>query len=116
MNKIILLGLRDLYTDEQIKAQRDYAVFLIAQRISEEKVDSNSDKAAALKYRLQIIELSGLTDIGAGKDIVATKQMSKSQKQRWLIEQEIGRDDYEPFMDWLFGKIPNLIEDYKENL
>lgn len=115
MNKIILTGLRDIYTDEEIKPQRDYAIWLIAQRISEEKMDSNSDTDnEGIKYRLKILELSGLTDIKESKDIVALKGMSKSQKQRWRITSEVGTEDYEPFMDWLFVKLDNLIEDYKD--
>jgi len=115
LNKIILLGLRDLFTEETIEPQTDYGLFLIAQRISEEKEDSNSDDDSVIKYRLKIDHIDYAINLKTGKEFSTAKGYTPSQKQRFAIEKEVGKDDYEKMMNWLLNKIPSLAEEYRNN-
>jgi hypothetical protein len=114
MNKIILLGLRDLATDENLESQTDYGVFLVAQRVSEEKEDQDSDDEPVIKYRLRIDHIDSITKLGQTKEIKFEKGRSPSEKQRFVIINELGVDEYEPFMNWLLLKIPGLAEEYRD--
>jgi hypothetical protein len=116
MNKIILTGVRDIKTDEKIKAGKDYVFSLLAQRISEELIDSNSDEETdGVKYRCKVLSLEQILEVGTSDPVKFEKGKSPSQKQRFIIEGELGTDMYEPFMSWLLGKIPVLCEKFREN-
>jgi len=105
MNKIILTGLRDLKTTEEFLPQKEYGIFLIAERISEEKMDTFSDEAPdEKKYRLKISHVQDILDLKEKKNIKFEKGKSPSQKQRYLIENELGETEYEFFMAWLLNK------------
>ena len=113
MNKIILTGIRDIKTDETIEANKDYGIFLVASRISEEKMDSQSDdEFDDIKYRLKVSHLDSIVDLKENKNIKHEKGMTKSQKLRWIVEQELG--EYEAFMDWLLANQAKIFEMYKE--
>jgi len=115
LNKIVLLGLRDLFTEEKIEPQTDYGLFLIAQRVSEEKEDSESDDESVIKYRLKIDHIDYAINLKTSKEFGTSKGYTPSQKQRFAIEREVGSDDYESMMNWLLGKIPGLAEEYRNN-
>lgn len=115
MNKIVLLGMRDIATDENIEAGKDYLLSLMAQRISEEKMDSNSDdENDGIKYRMKVSHLEQILEVGNSKELKFEKGKSPSQKQRWVIESQLGVDQYEPFMRWLLTKMDYLINKYEE--
>lgn len=114
MNKLVLLGLRDVALDDNIKAGTDYEVVLTAQRISEEKMDSNDDKEVdGIKYRLRVSHLNSITEVGASQSLVISPGKTPSQKQRWVIINELGEDEYEPFMKWLLLKMNYLFTIYE---
>lgn len=117
MNKIILTGIRDIKTDEEIEAGKDYVFSLIASRISEEIMDSHSDEESdGKKYRCKIISLEQILKVGDSKEIKFEKGKSPSQKQKYVIEGELGSDLYEQFMAWLLQRIPALCEKFRENI
>ncbi len=108
------MNVRDLATDEKLLSQTDYGIFLIAQRVSEEKEDSESDDLPIIKYRLKVERIDNVINLKTNADIKFEKGKSPSQKQRFLIERELGKGEYPLFMGWIMGKLPNLIEDYKD--
>ena len=114
MNKIVLLGVRDLATDEKLKPQTDYAISLIAQRISEEKEDQDSDDNQVIKYRLKVDHVELIQEIGTSNEIKFEKGKSPSEKQRFAIIKDLGDDEYQAFMSWLLLKIPSLTEEYRD--
>jgi hypothetical protein len=117
MNKIVFLGMNNLMTDEKIEAQKDYGIMLTAQRISEEKLDSDSDEDnAGIKYRIKVSHIDSIIDLGKGKNVKFEKGKSPSQKQKWVIIGEIGDDGYENFMSWLLTRIPELCNEWREQL
>lgn len=106
--------MRDIATDENIEAGKDYILSLIAQRVSEEKMDSNSDDDNdGIKYRMKISHLEQILEVGNSKELNFEKGKSPSQKQRWVIESQLGTDEYESFMKWLLLRMDVLIEDYQ---
>lgn len=117
MNKIILTGIRDIKTDEEIEAGKDYVFSLIASRISEEIMDSHSDEESdGKKYRCKVISLEQILEVGKSNPIKFEKGKSPSQKQKYVIEGELGGDLYEQFMAWLLQRIPALCEKFRENI
>lgn len=114
MNKIVLLGVRDLATEETIKPQTDYAISLIAQRISEESEDQDSDDNPVIKYRLKVDHIELIQEIGTSNEVKFEKGKSPSEKQRFAITRQTGDDEYQPFMAWLLVKIPDLIDEYRD--
>ena len=107
--------MRDIATDENIEAGKDYLLSLMAQRISEEKMDSNSDdENDGIKYRMKVSHLEQILEVGNSKELKFEKGKSPSQKQRWVIESQLGVDQYEPFMRWLLTKMDYLINKYEE--
>ena len=114
MNKVILLGIRDLATEEEIKPQKDYGIFLVGQRISEELEDSDSDDEPVKKYRIKVERVDSVVELGDNKDIKFEKGKSPSEKQRFAIIRELGDDEYGSFMSYLLTKIPQLCEEYRD--
>lgn len=112
MNKIVLTGLRDLPTDDYLEPQTDYGIFLVAQRISEEKMDDEED---CFKYRLKMLYVDSLVDLKTSKELKFEKGNSPSQKQRFRISQNLGEDCYDGMMAYLMSRMDELCEDYKEN-
>jgi hypothetical protein len=113
VNRIVLLGQRDLATDETILPQRDYGLILTASRISEEKMDDEED---TFKYRLKILHIDNIFDLREQKQVKFNRGKSPSQKLRWLIVERLGEADYENFIGYLMGRIDELTESYKEQL
>lgn len=116
MNKIVLLNVRDLATDEKIEPQVDYGIFLIAQRISEEKEDQDSDDNPVIKYRLKVDRIDQVINLKTKEEVKAKQKMTSSQRQRLAVERELGTTEYDYFMKWLLAKIPALCDEYKETL
>jgi hypothetical protein len=108
MNKIILVGVRSLATDEQIKPMRDYEIKLIAERISEEKID-NED--SYLKFRLKVSEISEIKELGETKPIPTVKATTPSQILRYRVESELGT--YDDFMQWLLVNTDRIFDEYR---
>lgn len=114
MNKIVLLGIRDLATDETIDPQTDYGIFLIAQRISVENEDQDSDYEPVKKYRLKVERIESVMNLKTKAEVKFEKGKTKSQKWRFIVEKEVG--DYDGLMDWLIANQNKVIELYKESL
>ena len=114
MNKIVLLGIRDLATDETIEPQTEYGLFLIAERISEEKEDQHSNDEPVKKYRLKVDRIDSVMNLKTKSEIKIEKGKTKSQKWRFIVEKEIG--DYDSLMDWLIANQNKIFEMYKEDL
>jgi hypothetical protein len=113
-NQIILTGVRNLITDDTLKPQRDYLIELVAERISEEKMDTFSDsETEQTKYRLKVSEIKSITDIG-GTKIEIKQGKSLSQKWRFIVEKEAG--EYEAVMNWMLSNSNTIIEMYRESL
>jgi len=111
MNKIKLFGKSNLATDDFIKANRDYGIFLIASRISEEKPDDED----YFVYRLKISHIESINDLKESKKIEFKNGQSPSQKLRFIIEQNLGQDEYENMMGYLLSRMDSLCDDYREN-
>lgn len=111
MKRISLLGTRDLHTDEEIKPQRDYGIFLVASRISEEKTDDENE----IKYKLKISHIQELIDLQENREVKFEKGKSPSQKLRFLIESNLGDEEYENFIKYIMGRIDELCDNYREN-
>jgi len=110
--KITLLGLRDLETDQPLLDQRDYGIMLVGALYSTEKLTD----ASQLKYRLKITHIEQIIDLKEHKEVKFEKGKSPSQKQRWRIEEKLGKEEYENFMGWLLGKMDSLTEEYIEQM
>jgi hypothetical protein len=113
MNRIILTGLRDLATDEFIKSQRDYGLFITASRVSQEEMD---DEPGCFKYRLKMDHVDSIFDLKEKKDVGFEKGKSPSQKMRFRIINLLGEEEYENFMSYLMGRLDGISEDYLDNL
>jgi len=112
MPKIKLLGIRDLITDDIIEAQKDYGIFLVASRVSEEKTDDEEE----LIYRLRVTHIDSITDLKDHKEVKFEKGKSPSQKLRFRITEKLGEEDYPVFIDYLMGRIDEITDDYLETL
>jgi glucan phosphorylase len=112
MNKIILLGLRDLATEEKIEPMTDYGIFLIGQRVSEELEDQDSDDKPVSKYRIKIERIDSIMNLKTKSEIKFEKGKSPSQKMRYLVETKT--QSYDDFMKWALGNIDRLCEEYLE--
>lgn len=110
MNKITLQGLRDLYTDDSIKPQTDYGLFIVASRVSEEKMDDDT----GLKFRMKFERIDQIFDLKEKRPIEFQKGKSPSQTQRWRITEKLGEEEYEPFMKYLLSRMEELTDDYIE--
>ena len=111
MNKIKLLGKSELATDNFIKSQRDYGLFLIASRISEEKPDEED----YFVYRLKISHIESIVDLKENKKVEFKNGQTPSHKMRFRIEQNLSKDEYESMINYLLSRMDELTEDYKEN-
>ena len=113
MNKIILLGVRDLKTDEEIKPDIDYGIFLVASRCEVAIPDTHSDEDPdEKKFKLKISHIDSIIDIKTSKNIKYEKGKSPSQIMRWRITEKLGNEEYENFMKYLIGRIDGLTDDY----
>jgi len=112
MNKIILLGLRDLKTDEIILPMREYEITLIAERVALEKPDSFSDEEEENIYKLKISHIDKIKDLGEAREVKFEKGKTPSQKLRLLTENKLGREDYASFINYLMGRFEELSDDY----
>lgn len=108
MNKIVLVGIRALMTDERIKPQRDYEIKLIAERISEERIDNEE---SYLKFRLKVSEIREIKELGETKPIPTVKANTQSQVLRYRIESELGT--YDDFMQWLLVNTDRIFDEYR---
>lgn len=115
MNKIVLVGLRDIKTDEKIEPNIDYGVFLVASRISEEKMDTFTDEEPDdIKYKLKISHIDNIVALKDAKEVKFKSGQSDSQKWRWIVEQKTG--EYNHFMQWMFANQDKIIESYLDTL
>lgn len=113
MNKIILTGIRDLETDEVLPPQTDFKITLIAERISEEKMDTYSDSdTEETKYRLKVSSIQSIEHLLGDKKVEVKYGRTPSQKWRWLVEQNIG--DYDKFMGWMLSHPEIIFNEYQE--
>jgi len=88
---------------------------ILAQRTSEEKMDSDSDDDNdGIKYRMKILHLDSIMDLQESRQLKIKDGRSKSQKYRWVIEQKVG--DYDGYMDWLIGNADKHTEEYLEHI
>jgi len=111
MNKIVLTGVRNIATDDKIKPQRDYGIYLIAERISEEKIDNEEN---CYKYRLKVSQIEALEDLNESKKVEINKEIPKTKSQIWrfIVEKELG--EYDAFMDWQVVNQDRLFDEYRE--
>jgi predicted transcriptional regulator len=114
MNKIVLLNVRELMTDNIILPQADYKIEMTAQRVSEEKEDQDSDDEPVIKYRLKVVTIDDITCLKDGVKLNIGNGKTSSQKQKFFIDRELGKDSYNDFMKWLLPQIPRLCEEYRE--
>ena len=116
MNKIVLLKVRDLPTEENIEPSKDYKITLIAQRKSEEKLDSNTDdEYESMKYRMEVLYIEEIIDLKTNTKIKIEKGLTQSQKNRFVIEQYLG-DEYDSFCAWWrVNECEKACEKYREN-
>lgn len=107
--------MRDIKTLEDFKANRDYAIMLVASRISKEIPDSFTDEESKddIIYKLKVVNVDSVMDLKEKKQIEIKKGQTKSQKWRWIVEQELG--EYENFMDFLIANQDKIFEMYREN-
>jgi hypothetical protein len=111
--KIKLLGVRDLITDETIRPQRDYGITMTASRISEEVED---DDPEAITYKMRVERIDGITDLRESRPVAIEKGRTKSQKLRYLVENKLGKEEYQYYMDWLMSNIEKHTEEYLDYL
>lgn len=107
--KIVLTGLRDLQTDDNILSQRDYGIFLVASLLSEEKYADDDE----IKYKLKISHIQSIDDLKEHKQVKFENKQTPSQKLRWVVEQELG--EYENFINWLLANQDKIFDMYREN-
>lgn len=114
MNTIKLLGVRDIKTDQQIESNIDYGLVFIASRISKEIPDTfeEGESKDDLIYKLKVINLEAVYDLKTRTPLEVEHGQTKSQKLRWRVEQSLGKDEYDLFMDYLMGRIDELTDDY----
>jgi len=115
MNKIILTGVRNIKTDETIEANKDYGIFLVASRLSEEKMDTFSDEEKdEVKYKLKVSHIDSITDLKEHKELKFKDGQTPSQKWRYIVECELG--EYENFMAWQMAHATEIFEMYREDI
>ena len=118
MNTIKLLGIRDLKTDEHINSNKDYGILLIASRISKEIPDifEEGESRDDITYKLKVERVDAIYDLKEKTPVEFRHGKTSSQKYRWLIEQNLGKSDYDNFMKWQMSKVDSDCEIYRENL
>jgi hypothetical protein len=117
-NKIKLLGVRDLQSDDQIQANTDYGILLIASRISCETPDSFTDEEEKddIIYRLKIERIDAIYNLKDQQPVQFEHGRTPSQKLRFRIETALSKDDYQPFINYLISHLDQLTEDYLESI
>lgn len=115
-NKISLLGLRDIETDETLNEQTDYGLFLIASMVSREFPCTHDQfEKDTIKYKLKVINCDSIVDLKTSKGVEFQHGKSPSQKLRWLIEQNLGVEEYSAMIGYLMGRIDGLCDEYRES-
>ena len=117
MNKLSLIGLRDLNIEETIDKNTDYGIFLIGSLVEIATPCTFEDtEKDFVKYKLKVERVDSVIDLKTKTDIKFEHGKSSSQKMRWAIEQNLGATEYDFFMKYLMGRIDGLCEDYREQL
>ena len=114
MPKVKLLGVRNLHTDEPIKSNRDYAVMLIAALDGQYLPESHEEEQGEPTYYLKVERIDSLMDLKEHKEVRFEKGKTPSQKLRWRVEEKLGAEEYDGFMDYLLGRTDELTDDYLE--
>lgn len=116
MNKIKLLNVRELSTDQKIENNRDYAIMLIASRLSTEIPDTFDDTESRddFIYRLKVSEVQSIMDLKEKKPIAFEHGKTPSQKLRFRIEAALSKDDYEPMIKYIMSRLDELCDNYIE--
>ena len=116
MNKIKLLGVRELKTEENIEANKEYGIILIAERLSKEIPDSFTDEEEKddIIYKLKVSSIDSIYDLKDKKPIEFQHGKSQSQKYRWLIEKNLGKEEYDSFMNYQMSKIDEDCDKYRD--
>jgi hypothetical protein len=114
--KINITGLRKLSTDNILEANKDYGLFIIASLIGKYIPESMEKEPEEETYYLKCERIDGLVDLKEQKQIEVRKgKLSESQKIRYILEQELGKQGYDTFQEWFISKkLNSLIEEYKE--
>jgi len=117
-NKIKLLNVSELKTDDKIEANTDYGILLIASRISTEIPDTFDDKESKddFVYRLKVERIDAIYDLKKKTPIEFTHGKTSSQKYRWRVEQKLSKDEYDYYMSWLLGKVDEHTDNYLEDI
>jgi len=115
MNTLKLIGTREIKTTENFDANKDYGILLVASRVSKEIPDSfEEDDGNEIIYKLKVSEIQSVMELRESKPIEFEHGKTPSQKLRYVIECELGKEEYEDFMGYLMGRIGELTEDYRE--
>jgi hypothetical protein len=118
MNKIKLLGVRELLTDDNIDANKDYGILLVASRISKEIPDTfeEGESVDDITYKLKVEKIDSIYDLKDKKPIDFQHGRTSSQKYRWLIEQNLGKEEYDNFISYQMSKIDEDCDEYRDNI
>jgi len=117
-NKIKLIGVRELKTEEQIEENKDYGIVLIASLISTEVPCSfeEGEEKDNIIYKLKVSQVDAIYDLKEKKPIELQQGKSQSQKYRFRIEQKLSKDEYDFYMSWLLSKVDEHTEEYLEDI
>ena len=118
MNTIKLLGIRDLKTDQEISANIDYGIVLIASRLSKEIPDSFEEEESKddIIYKMKVSQVDAVYDLKEKQPIEFEHGKTISQKIRWRIEQNLGKEEYNAMGNYILSRIDELCEDYREKI
>lgn len=116
MNKIVLQGMRDIKTEEKdFDANCDYGIFLVASLKGKYIPETfEEDKGTDVKFFFEISHLDNIVNLKDNKEVKVKSGQTKSQKWRWLVENELG--EYDAFMDWQFKNKDKIFDSYKDSL
>ena len=100
-------------TDDHIKGNRDYAIMLVASRFSKEELD---EEPGYFKYKLKVERIDSLMDLKETKPVEFEKGRTPGQKQRWIREERVGKENYNACMGYILSRIDSLTDDYLDTL
>jgi hypothetical protein len=112
MNKLKLIGVRNIPVEEDIDPNADYLVVLMAQREGVYQPDSQGEEEEPITYTLRVSHYEDIKKVGEKKSVKFQKGFTPSQRLRFALQEmfhRIGEDDteenYEKWMNKLIKKI-----------
>jgi len=117
-NKIKLIGVRDLQTEEKLNDNTDYGIFLTAQKISTEIPCTFDDTKSEddFIYRLKVEKIDQIINLKEKQPVEFSHGKTSSQKLRWIVEQNLGKEEYDYFINYLMSRAGELCDDYRESV